>query len=160
MRKGFTLIELLVVIVIVGILVTVSLPKYKTAMEKGRGLEGIANADAFSEALNTYYVRNFNSYKSDGSALTAANYALQTAPKTMSKFFVNPPTIEVDEEAMTAKVTVVRNNIGDKTYKIVFENESGSQTDRYCECVSGTACQRYCQAMGASNARTGNSWYL
>lgn len=29
MKKGFTLIELLIVMVIVGVLVTVSLPKYR-----------------------------------------------------------------------------------------------------------------------------------
>jgi prepilin-type N-terminal cleavage/methylation domain-containing protein len=41
MKKGFTLIELLIVMVVVAVLVTVTAPKYKVAMEKGRGLEGI-----------------------------------------------------------------------------------------------------------------------
>ena len=38
MQKGFTLIELLIVMVVVGLLVSVALPTYYTAMDKARGL--------------------------------------------------------------------------------------------------------------------------
>ena len=58
MKKGFTLIELLIVMVIVGVLVTVSLPKYRASMERGRATEGINNVRAISDAVNAKYVMN------------------------------------------------------------------------------------------------------
>ncbi len=67
MKRGFSLIELLIVMVIVGILVTVALPKYRTAMERGRATEGIANLKAASDWVNAKYVINGNSYPADSS---------------------------------------------------------------------------------------------
>lgn len=51
MKKGFTLVELLMVVVLVGILVLVALPKYQTALERGRALEGVHNACQLTEYL-------------------------------------------------------------------------------------------------------------
>lgn len=62
MKKGFTLIELLIVMVVVGVLVTVSLPKYRASMERGRAMEGITNLRAASDAANARYVMDGNSY--------------------------------------------------------------------------------------------------
>lgn len=62
MKRGFSLVELLIVMVIVGILVTVALPKYRVAMERGRATEGIANLKAASDWINAKYVINDNSY--------------------------------------------------------------------------------------------------
>lgn len=62
MKKGFTLIELLIVMVIVGVLVAVALPKYQTALERGRALEGISNVRAISDYLNAQYILHGNQY--------------------------------------------------------------------------------------------------
>ena len=157
MKKGFTLIELLVVIVIVGILITIALPKYKVAMEKGRGLEGFADAAAISDALNTYYVRNYNSYaKPSGVAKSAKQYAIGTggndkgvAQRTSEKFF----SVGVSDSTVKPIVTLTRKNFS-HPYNIVFENEGGEVTKRYC---SGN--DKYCKALGAVTASGGN-WFF
>lgn len=55
MKKGFTLVELLIVIVIVSVLATVALPKYRASLERGRSLEAISNLKAVSDYINTRY---------------------------------------------------------------------------------------------------------
>ncbi|MBR2081680.1 MAG: type II secretion system protein [Elusimicrobiaceae bacterium] len=56
MKKGFTLIELLIVMVLVGTLVTIALPKYQRALERGRALEGLRNVQYAAEYANAKYI--------------------------------------------------------------------------------------------------------
>ncbi len=137
MKKGFTLIELLIIMVIVGVLVTVALPKYKVAMERGRGLEGLANAAAVSEAANVYFVRNGNSY----TGLTTSGF-LETAGKTKIKHFKDP-TATVSASGADVTVSVVRNG---NLYTISFVNTDGEIVSRSC---SGNV--KYCKALGTSS---------
>ena len=43
MKRAFTLIELLIVVIIVGVLMSIALPKYQRAVERARALEGVHN---------------------------------------------------------------------------------------------------------------------
>lgn len=141
MKKGFTLIELLIVMVIVSLLVTVGLPAYKTSMEKGRGLEGMANAQAVTDAVNTYYVKNGNSYGTDINTLKA--FALGdlenggAAGTTQSKYF-NEPTIS--GTSVTVTVTIARST---GAYTLTYTSSNGMLTSRTC-----TGNTRYCKALG------------
>lgn len=56
MKRGFTLLELLIVIVIVGTLVTIALPKYQNALERGRALEGVRNVQYIAEYVGAKHM--------------------------------------------------------------------------------------------------------
>lgn len=155
MKKGFTLIELLVVMVMVGLLVTIALPKYKTAMEKGRAMEAIANAAAISEALNAYYVLNYNSYvNTDSATAYVTKVAAQTATSGKENSAFSAPEITVISTDK-AKVSIKRSVTGDKYYEIRFTNENGELSERACLATAESTGEKYCKSLGANTAVTG-----
>ncbi|MBR2865892.1 MAG: prepilin-type N-terminal cleavage/methylation domain-containing protein [Elusimicrobiaceae bacterium] len=140
MKKGFTLIELLIIMVIVGILVTVAFPKFKTAMEKGRSLEGIHNANAVSEAANAVYVKNGFSYGSNASEFK------RLSGITNSQHF-NSPDVTIANEIVT--VTLLRKT---NKYSIVYTCSGGEITSRMCK-----GDKKICNAIGALSG-SGSNW--
>lgn len=151
MKKGFTLIELIIVMVVVAVLVTIAVPKYKMAMERGRGLEGLANAQAWSDAANACYVKNYNSYGSDifSCSESLANY-------TKNGNFGGP---SISYSSDTGKVTVSftrSTSASSWLYKISFLNEGGETTTRTCT-ASSASNLRYCKALGAGKNCTSTS---
>ena len=160
MKKGFTLIELLIIMVIVTVLVTMAMPRYKTAMEKGRGLAGIANTASVSDAVNTYYIKNYNSYGNSWQALCA--YALgdnscsAASPGNVASLvkttYFSVPSITVADGVVTVQTT--RQGLGEtKTYTLYATSANGEVTDRYC---MGYA--PYCNALGAGTVRAAGGW--
>lgn len=167
MKKGFTLMELLIVMVIVTVLMTIALPKYKGAAERGRGLEALANAEAIAETQNALYLRN-GSYYLDGSKgsldntkKTAADTeVLRIAPITSGKFFTDASDIQ---SPATAYARVTRRGLSDaKTYYIFVVSQGGEVAQRTC-----CGYERYCKLLGASTAvnncsngssSNGNGW--
>lgn len=57
-RQGFTLIELLVVVLIIGILASIALPQYQTAVAKSRFVQGMGIMDTLWRAQQAYYMAN------------------------------------------------------------------------------------------------------
>ena len=131
-KKGFTLAELLMVMVIVGVLVTIAVPKYTLAMEKGRALEAIANAQAISDAANAYYVMNGNSYEG-----ASTDFASRVGTVTKNKFFDDPRMV-----LPAGDLLVLITRKGGK-YSIGFRNRDGEVYVRYCQ-----GDERYCRAFG------------
>ena len=144
LNKGFTLIELLIVMVIVGLLVTIALPQYKVAMEKGRALEALHNVQAMSDAVNAEYIKNM---------MTSAGYPASIpsyAGVTLNKSFV----IDYSANSTTATISAQRQGLSSgNTYTIIFTNTNGAVSERFC-----TGNQKYCNAIGAVEARSGGGW--
>ena len=58
MRKGVTLLELLIVVLIIGILATISVPKYQNMRVKAKLAEAYMALDAIKIGQETYYMEN------------------------------------------------------------------------------------------------------
>lgn len=142
MKKGFTLIELLIVMVIVGVLVTVSLPKYRASMERGRAMEGINNVRAISDAANAKYVMNENSYSLAG--LTDSNGNVTGVDMTKSVNFSTPKmTLSA---AGTVAVTTTRTG----SYTLTATNQNGELISIEC-----TGDAETCQNIGMEKNSSG-----
>lgn len=141
MKKGFTLIELLIVMVIVGVLVTVSLPKYRASMERGRATEGINNVRAISDAVNAKYVMNENSYSLAG--LTDSNGNVTGVDMTKS---VNFSTPKMTLSSGTVTVTTTRTG----SYTLTATNQNGELISIECTGDSET-----CQNIGMEKNSSG-----
>lgn len=141
MKKGFTLIELLIVMVIVGVLVTVSLPKYRASMERGRATEGINNVRAISDAVNAKYVMNENSYSLAG--LTDSNGNVTGVDMTKSVNFSTPKMTLSD-----SKVTVTTTRAG--SYTLTATNQNGELISIEC-----TGDAETCQNIGMEKNSSG-----
>ncbi len=57
-QKGFTLMELLVVVIILGVLVSVALPRYNLAVERTRSAEGVQTLTALLSGQKSYFLDN------------------------------------------------------------------------------------------------------
>ena len=55
---GFTLVELVIVMAIVGIMASISVPRFIEASSTARGSKIIADMDTFESAINLYYAHN------------------------------------------------------------------------------------------------------
>lgn len=132
MNKGFTLIELLIVIIIVALLVTLSMPKYKTAMEKARAQEGITNLTLAADQANGYYL----SHDDKGYTGFSGNYA-QGADKTKKVYF---NTVAISGGGETLTLTTARTS---GAYTLGIKLSGGKVADRTC-----TGDTRLCDAIG------------
>jgi len=132
MKKGFTLVELLIVMVIVGVLVTIALPKYYVAMERGRVMEAVSNLRSASDAVNAAYVRNGNSYPSM-SSLTENGHV--RGDLTKSVYFSLPTIASYLSSAVDLRS--VRQN-GDN-YTLFAHNSEGEL--QYISCLGSDICE-------------------
>lgn len=130
MKKGFTLIELLIVMVVLGILVTIAMPKYRASLERGRAMEGINNLRAASDAVNARYIMDGNIYN---------NPDISFAALTKSKNFSKPGLTGYSPGFVF--ITVTREG---GEYSLSAYNTDGEL--KYITCTGDT---ELCQAIGA-----------
>ncbi len=79
-EKGFTLIELLVVVLIIGILASVAVPYYQSAVEMSRVASALAWGRAVMNAQDRFYMQN-NRY---ASTVEALDVSVSQCPKGFS----------------------------------------------------------------------------
>lgn len=141
MKKGFTLIELLIVMVLVGVLVTVALPKYYASMERGRVLEAVNNLRAASDAVNASYIINDNAY-------SLSNGKVQ-GDFTKAVSFTEPSIIASSGQS----VTISLSRVDGDSYSLSAYNSSGDL--RYIQCY-GTDAAKICENVGFEKQSDGS----
>jgi prepilin-type N-terminal cleavage/methylation domain-containing protein len=85
-RRGFTLIELLIVVVIIGLLVSIALPRFAAVRDKAHRTQMISDLRTLVSAQESYY---------DGHLYYANNVTLLDFNRTPAV------TIEITDAAMT-----------------------------------------------------------
>ncbi len=147
MKKGFTLMELLIVMVIVTIMVTIAVPKYKGAMERGRGVQAVASLGALSDNLNAIYVMNGNTYgKNDSELNNLPSRVMALGGNTNTNLFNY--NFDIRSSSMVI-IYAARQGLGDKSYTVSFLNQNGEVTHRFC-----MGYETYCNLLGASKVVT------
>ena len=148
MKRGFTLIELLIVMVIVGILVTIALPKYNAAMERARSMEGLTNLKEASEVMNARYVMKGNQCLVND--VIDSNHHLKTGDFIKSKNFAQPTVTWVVESGVCSVDINIQREDGSATppYSLTAHNENGELKYISCSNAPGT---NYCEEIGADD---------
>ncbi len=143
MHKGFTLIELLIVVIIVGILVTVALPQYKRAVERGRATVGIAAVREAADRYNAWYIQHNNRYPTSGGASnfpTSRLELVRVGNKAEDWFQILPPLSEIylnDDDAGMA-FTISRRCDSGWNYALRARLKNGELTS--ITCIENTSC--------------------
>lgn len=92
--KGFSLTELLVVVVILGILVSLAIPKYTSTIQQAKVETCRANIRSINSAIAAYEAKHKGTAPEDMDALV-----LQTGDAANSKFFDEAPMCPVTNGA-------------------------------------------------------------
>ena len=142
MKKGFTLIELLIVMVIVGILVTVALPKYHAALERGRAQAALANLKTASDLINTHYVLNNNTYTRTG-VVNNDGYFSEHVGLTKARYFTSPTWLPDDAGVPYQEIRTTRMEGNESLYALTARSQLGELKDIIC--VSSAS---YCEEIG------------
>ena len=128
-KKGFTLVELLIVMVIVSVLAVVAVPKYNTAVERSRSLEGILNLEKLSGEVNAMYIVNQGSYPAQADLDIFKEEAIRT------QNFKNLTITRNSAQKVT--LTIERDSTKGYSYTLSMINENGNPQAVTC---SGTDC--------------------
>ena len=161
MKKGFTLIELLIVMVLVGVLVTIALPKYRLSLERGRAQEGFTFLRQVAENLNAYYIihgkypsaasSNWNKYLSGENA---SDYVRR-------KFFNVPSQRAIEGSSIENKVAIDIIRPGFYTLSVLLDR--GETHAFKCGPISSTDTEyvEYCGTLGFTpvSASSGTKYY-
>lgn len=139
MKKGFTLIELLIVMVLVGVLVTIALPKYYSSMERGRVLEAITNLRTASDSINAAYILNENAYPSR-TMLEEGGHV--RGDFTKSNYFTTPG---VYTTCTAQEVHIVSGRSNGDEYMLIARNQGGELKEITC---SGPDAAKICENVG------------
>jgi len=111
--------ELLIVMIIVAVMAAVAVPQYRRAVERGRAMEGLANARQAAENIITYWI--INDALPDASGITE----LLSADVLKNNSFTVSSEIYAETETDNQYITVIRKTGSGWSYlfKTIFSKD-------------------------------------
>ena len=109
-ERGYTLYELLFTIIIIGVIVSIALPRYTASIEKMRSAEGVQTLTAILNAEKMFYIDNNHTYTTDINQLDV---------EIPNSSIFSTPELQDDP---TALATVRRNDPNNAYYLTIDEN--------------------------------------
>ena len=127
MKKGFTLIELLVVVLIIGILSSIALPQYTTAVQKARSSEAVQLMGSLRGAGERYYLQ---ANQFPGTDLTVLDIEI---PGTVSGNTVSTKNFKFSTSGTTGAYIITAERIGgSNAYKLYTSVQPDGTAKRFC----------------------------
>jgi len=123
-QKGFTLVELAIVIVIIGVLASFGVPRFRDAVERSKAGEAMNYLSSMRAAQERYHAREAT-YASD---LTDLDIALPT-PKYFSVGTVAAGSTGDLEDSWTLTLTREGASAGYGAYTVVFTEQGYDSTN-------------------------------
>ena len=114
-QKGFTLVELAIVIVIIGVLASFGVPRFRDAVERSKAGESLNYLSAVRAAQERYHARE-GTYASDLSDLDVSI----PAPKYFSVGTIAAGSTDDIESSWTLTLTRVGASAGYGAYTVAF----------------------------------------
>lgn len=136
MNKGFTLIELLVVVLIIGILSSIALPQYTTAVEKARSAEAVSLMASLRYAAERYRMQSGGF---PGADMTVLDIEL-------------PGVTSAASGASTKNFTITSSGTGNGPFIITAERKTGSKYKLYTAVGSDGTAIRCCGSAAPTTA--------
>jgi prepilin-type N-terminal cleavage/methylation domain-containing protein len=123
-QKGFTLVELAIVIVIIGVLASFGVPRFRDAVERSKAGEAMNYLSAVRSAQERYHARE-GTYADD---LTTLDVSIPT-PKYFSVGTVAAGTSGDLEDTWTLTLTREGASAGYGAYTVVFTEQGYDATN-------------------------------
>ncbi len=143
-KKGFTLVEILVAVVIIGVLATIAVPMYQTAVDKSRYTTMIVPARNLASAQERYLMEN-GRYSSD-LAMLDVHFGKDVNGRVDSISSGLTASIGDDSEYEYVKVSKEGMN---NNYIIYLDKSENFSNEIHCEALKdNTRAERLCKELG------------
>ncbi len=146
MNRGFTLVELLVVVLIIGILSSIALPQYETAVEKSRASEAFINGRSILDAMN----RSINERPNEPPT-TRASLDIKLSGGEWNSAATQYQTKDFTYDLSAGDRLVVTRTFGNgQKYTLTFYNNLSSRPDDRVCTASGDKAENLCRSFEGS----------